>query len=821
MSWRSIWWPSVIVLTFGVATDSDAQQKARFLLVPEERWSTLDAAAPQRAAVSEGSVLLYTEGSYEPSHVLPANQEVTIPPGQWLWFAEAPGYVSVSPGAIGVPGGRPADGPVRNLVWPLAPACQVRVDPSLSWPPVERVDVVSLTRGTVHPITPKRVLVSVPAGPFLSYGVAGGRLYAISRPDRCRHREEKAVPLPAPPGPESQQFLKRIMVPGPRTEPTGDAPLDVPQTGAGWSETERAELVAMLRWGGKVDGAAASPVAVVWDAEGANLFFVGVPATPANLELSIRHPSLQTHLEPLPSLGGSVRELEVSRLRPRLALPLEIDYRPRRPHATAEVVAFFCGHEPLSGGYLSLESCSLLDQRLPLHDGSQEVTLRSLDWGQYIVAARIDQELLLGLGAGFMPFLDPGEASPPEQPFRVWEMHVFGNILVDGDPVGGKVRLDPSRGYALSGALGEVLVFETGPDLLFHLYYLGREPRASSLTAEEREDGRSHKSLPLGLDRAYSLSVCLESGFCKVLSSHTRLRGEGRLDLELASDRRLTVEVTDADEGTPVAGMQVLINGPSQALVFEDGELEWGKPGGAEGVALASDEDGKARFLDPNPEEQMVRVRGPGYRPGRTEVEVGAAGESHVSVELEREASRAGAWFELRHEDGSPVPGAYLVAMGADGERRHRCSSRTDHLGRIALGAGCSGVERLVVLHSGSRIIGFDNPLTNQAGVVERVERPLRLRLVDRDGWPIPAAAVELEYRDFTVGPNDFLSAIAAGASVPFYTTNERGELTLRGIDPDAVEVPTIHVGAGGLRASTSLSGFVAGEVVVLEAKPE
>lgn len=629
------------------------------------------------------------------------------------------------------------------------------------------------------------------------------------------------MPLPVPPGPESQQLLKRIVIPGPGTESTDPSAIDEDQDGHGCGGTERAQIAAMVRWGGEGAATAASPVAVVWDTEGANLFFVGIPAPASDLELEIRHPCLQTHFETLPSLGGSVRELEASRLHRRVALAMEIDYRPRRAHATAEVLALFCGHEPMTHGYLTLEGCSPLEQRVPLENGWQEVVLRELDWGQYVVAARIDDEWLLGLGAGFTPSLDPGEPARPPRQFRVWEMHVFGNILVDGDPVPGEVRLDPSRGYPLAGAPGDMLIFETGPDLLFHLYYLGREPTPSSLTVEERDSGRRFESLPLGLDGAYSLSVCLETGYCKVLSTHTRLRGEGRLDLELASDRRLTVEVTDADDGRPVAGMQVLINGPPSALVFEDGELEWGEPAGAEGVALVSDAQGRARFLDPNPEEQIVRVRGIGYRPGRSRVTVEAEGESRVRVELERETSHAGAWFELRHEDGSPVPAAFLVAIGPDGERRRRCSSRTNHLGRIPLGAACSDVERLVVLHSGSRITAFGQPMVSQAGVVERTARPLKLRLVDGEGWPIPGAAVELEYRDFTVGQNDFLAAISAGASVPFYLTNERGELTLHGIDPDAVELPTIHAGTGGLRASGSLSGFVAGETLVLEARSE
>lgn len=127
----STWWASLIVVALSASTDCDAHQKARFLLIPEDRWSTLDPAAPERSAVSEGSVLLYSQGSYEPSHVLPTNEEVTVPPGHWSWSARGPGYVSTSSGMLDVPERQPIESAARTFVWPVAPACRVGPDPGV------------------------------------------------------------------------------------------------------------------------------------------------------------------------------------------------------------------------------------------------------------------------------------------------------------------------------------------------------------------------------------------------------------------------------------------------------------------------------------------------------------------------------------------------------------------------------------------------------------------------------------------------------------------------------------------------------------------
>ena len=125
--------------------------------------------------------------------------------------------------------------------------------------------------------------------------------------------------------------------------------------------------------------------------------------------------------------------------------------------------------------------------------------------------------------------------------------------------------------------------FVTDTEMVYHLYYFGREPTGSSLTPEERVRGRRVETIPLGLEQEYSFSVCLDDGFCKVLSAHTRIRGEGRLDIELEGARRLLVEVAEAGDDAPVELAQVLIDGPGSAMVFENGEVSWSKPKGAEG----------------------------------------------------------------------------------------------------------------------------------------------------------------------------------------------------------------------------------------------
>lgn len=63
-----------------------------FQLVPVIYWD--DPRGPAGHQLSEGEIRLYRQGTYELGPVATAGRPVVIPPGDWVWVAEAPGYVS-------------------------------------------------------------------------------------------------------------------------------------------------------------------------------------------------------------------------------------------------------------------------------------------------------------------------------------------------------------------------------------------------------------------------------------------------------------------------------------------------------------------------------------------------------------------------------------------------------------------------------------------------------------------------------------------------------------------------------------------------------
>ena len=120
------------------------------------------------------------------------------------------------------------------------------------------------------------------------------------------------------------------------------------------------------------------------------------------------------------------------------------------------------------------------------------------------------------------------------------------------------------------------------------------------------------------------------------------------------------------------------------------------------------------------------------------------------------------------------------------------------------------------MLHPDAQLVPLDGPAMAAATEVlvrPAPAKPLRLRVVDENGRRISGIPAELRFGSLTLGPNDLLAGLSATGTLLFYRPDETGELILRGVDPDAVEVPELALAVEG-SDSVPLSAYRAGEVV-------
>ena len=161
-----------LLVNIGICALAGEHSKITFSLVPKKGPSPSQLA--EDTFLPEGTVRLYRRGTYTAGLQLPLNQPTSVPPGDWIWVAEAPGYVSVSSGLLRL-GTESAD---RRLVWPVVPACEISLEPN-EWERISRLDVVSLDFGATYPVQPKqRQRFQVPAGQFIAYTMKGNSLIA-------------------------------------------------------------------------------------------------------------------------------------------------------------------------------------------------------------------------------------------------------------------------------------------------------------------------------------------------------------------------------------------------------------------------------------------------------------------------------------------------------------------------------------------------------------------------------------------------------------------------------------------------------------------
>lgn len=766
-----------------IPVPATAQATITFELLPSEHWR--DGEPDLDHLLQEGSVYLYRVGATEPARVLNVGEPGEVPTGDWLWVAEALGYVSTVSGTLVA-----TDELEKSILWPVEPACRIRFSDDPEWSAVARLDVVSVPFGATYPVVPsKRRELWAPAGDLVAYSVGTRGLIGIRRLGRCVQAEEVELVPPSPPPGDRQDFMVS-------TRPFDPRSYDLDEL-AVFLNRER---------GSETPGTVAPSVRIV-NGGRISYFFLGVEAD-GDATLVLEHPRLRTRRHRVQALGGSARELPDLSIEERLDLTLDIDYRPAREHRVAAVEIFHCGRvDRYPGG---VQDCRRLDATVELRPGFERYVFDSLDDGKHYLQARIDDEVIAGLGQGIAPFLDPEADEPPRiDPVPLWELEVFGHLLVDGDPVPGHVTLQPAA------ADQPVLSFPTDDELLYHVYYFGRLP----WNWRETSGGRPAEEL-LGL-RGYIPGACSRDGYCRLFSIHSELRGEGRLDMDLGSEHRLRVEVSDADTGDPIPGADVHLTGPPTAIRFDWGEVETTEVRGAEATGTRTDAGGIAKLRLPADGPPWFGVAKEGYRSfqkGDVSGFLAGPADDPLTIEVSLEPDAASpAPVRLVLPNGDPLAHAFVLVTDAGGVVSYRCSRSTDSVGALALPASCDDLGQGFVFHPSARLAplpGSDLTLLAEAEIESKPDRPLRVRLVDEDGRPLASVPIGLRIGGAVLDANALLAA-ASRSRVPIASmTSPNGELVLDAVDPRTPGGVELIVGQGDEAEAYDLSGFRSGEEV-------
>jgi hypothetical protein len=743
---------------------AEQHPEVTFLLLPKEYQNQ----PKEEHFLPEGTVRLYRRGTYTEALRLPLNEPTPVPPGDWVWIAEAPGYVSVSSGLLRL---GPQSEPKR-LAWPVVPACELMLTPG-GWEKISRLDVVSLDHGATYPILPQeRQRLQVPAGRFLAYTVRGNTLLAISPPISCRVNEQIALEPPSPPPAHRQALMVHATLP----EGTKARPESLTLT----LETSPEEFR-------QADAQVSTPSRGI-------AFFLDVPARPQTL--AITHPLLATHREALEPSGGSALELTIS-LKSRPTLEIPVDYMPQRPHTEALIGLFRCGDIPKHYLEIHPDSCEAAGDPLVLRQGLETYSFPHLDIGQYLAMAWIDGEELPGLEDRLAPFLK-AEPAPTTAPLQTLEeLHIFGHLLMENRPVAGKVLLEPL------GEPEKARIFPTDADLLYHIFAFGQvrsEYDLKWLPPEERQSRSAFRGLP----EAYMLRACDIDNRCRSFHHRSTWSGSGRLDIPLDAGAHLQLSVTDAAQGTPIAGAFALIGpkaGPTSTTHFLSGELfhsgndpDHGASG--EGLGLLSNAAGEIEALGLPPGDYRVHVKAEGYRTWRGQLALLEGESMRQEVDLEPLQPRGG--LRVRFSDGRPAAGAFLMTFQPDGGPDYRCSLAVDTLGEVSIAEQCLAIEDRpwVALHPDAILRELSPTELRLAGAVELQPRshvaPLRLRLRDSSGQPLREMRISLHFQRFILEPNHLLLASSTGHPFP-YRTNAVGEVPLPFLDPLGA-LPTVEV---------------------------
>jgi len=776
------WLIFCVALYLGITRSTEAVgQEVHFFLAPEADWA--NGEPPESALLETGSVYLYRSGDYRPSRILKAGSHrpiepiEPIEPGTWHWIAEAPGYVSTEVGALSIRAG--AEPFVKNIVWPVVPACTLRLGPAKDWQGVTRIDFVSLDRNAVYPLVPQdRTELQIPAGAYLLYTVTARGPGSISPVQRCEPREIRAVPRPEPPPPGRQHLMASATVP------------------ATYSTTP---LVGTLR--NPSSTSILEPTAVLRTGRRGTFFFLHVDAA-RGYQFALQHPDLLTAVAPVHPLDGSVRELPDRRLRPRLTLEIPIDYQPARAHQREELSLSFCGRGASRHLLeLDLTTCKTVAPPKHLEPGLHSYRFDALDTGNYLVDAWIDDQRLVALGNQVMPLLT--EDSP--DPFlletqTLKEFHIYGHLLKNGDSVAGEVRLEPRRHWD-----APLRRFPTDEDQLYHIYYFAEHPDPFVRSRLPGSLARLPEEQLLGSFHGYTLIACDDKAFCRPFHRKSTLSGGGQLDIDLGSQQQILFSVIEAETGDPVPQALVTLGqGQKKAdtLHFANGESVWNAEATLERLEIATDAQGVARLRGvPAGPQRLVVIR-EGYRWYSGRLTVPTAGELTVTIPLERpkEIDDPESGILLHHPGGDPVLGGALIALDLADKPLLLCSRGTGRQGRVPLPPACLNRPdlRFLLLAPSSRPTLFSAGELRHAARFEIAKTggfPRTLQLIDGAGEPVADVPIQLRLGSLgglVLTPDILLAGTAlSGVSLPF-TTDRSGRLTVPFLPGTTPEEPLV-----------------------------
>ncbi|MDX2000337.1 MAG: hypothetical protein SF066_21665 [Thermoanaerobaculia bacterium] len=601
-----------VLLALGLlaAPAAQAQLEVRFRVIPERDFRGPNT--PSERFLADGEIRLYRLGEFRARHVLRPGETATLSPGEWQWIAEAPGWVSarvvdlVVPAAAGKPRSLRLDGR-------LVSACTVDLAPRARWPGTERVALVSLEHGSTFPLPLDfRTSLQVPAGRWLAYSVGARGLLGVSDAQTCSPGARIALATLTPPAREVEHWLVQV-----------EWPVELEPRLEDFEVTARSPIRS-----------GPPPIrARHWARHGrqATFFFFDIPTTTDRL-VTVRHPRLRTldHVQPV--LGGRAAEVGPIVLKPRRSLTAQIDFRPARDHRSARLVLVDCGLRPSVLGDGSAPDCKERDRfERKLLPGVAEYRFDHLDDGQYRFDAEIDDEIVWGLGEAAHPRLDvQDDLSPEPWVTELREFHVAGQLLEEGDPVAGFVRL-----YSPPESHRPAVLLPTDDDGFYHLYYFGHRPREDRLAEAWNRLAASSRTL----DPERRFSACSADGRCRVFNGASSIVGEGRWDIELGRGDTVEVLVLDADTGTPVPDV-VLGLPASPATHFLNGRvIETAPDSPRYSDSIATDENGRAVFRWRGLKAIPLVVFKGGYEPAQAEARPRPGEMTTVEVRIFRRGS--------------------------------------------------------------------------------------------------------------------------------------------------------------------------------------
>lgn len=686
------------------------------------------------------------------------SSEADLAPGIWLLEGSNGLWMTPREVRFDVTARKPSRIPVT-----MVPACTVAVDRAKQWRNDEEVEILSLEFGGAYRRRYESFSsLKVPAGKLVVSRIRNGSRVAILPLFECDPGKDVQLPYPVPPRPGHFTLFVNLAIPS--TVPT------VSSFGSQDTEPKLEPAVVSL----VTKGVPHSPSITILNPSSQIAIFSDL-ATSDTWTLMAANSLFQTLSEDIEAIDGTVLSLDPLTLKPRKRIETQVEYQPKRPHRQAEMVLAYCGFEA------GARSCKDL-RRQPLTEGLQAYSFESLDWGQYRLRAEIDDYVLEGMGRGMghqaAPFLKYDDAAVPSETYSISESHIFGRLLSEGEAVAGNVTLSNP-----ANANDKVLSFPTDDELYFHIYYFGADESVYSQPRSEKGK-RPPIEIPRAIPMGYVLTACDEGGFCRRFNRHSRIRGEGQFDIELGPRSGLELAVIDAATSKPVEAV-VLVDAESKAVLFEDGEVKWVEPDGAEGNAFRTT-DGRVRIPLNTANATLVRVVAEGYETFAEDLSSEPQKFLRRTVRLERK-SRNGLEFGLEFADGTPVVNAFLLSLGREGQRMISCNTSSDTRGRVFFKAPCLQGARFVVMQPAIAISVLEEGQVVEGGkaVLQRAPQlPYRLRFT-RAGEPVSGLSIGLKYPTFTLGPDDFLAGAPSG-NLLFYQSNFQGEIALRGVDPAA-----------------------------------